>query len=133
MTFPGADMSIGSIWLPHHFVLGAWAALFVCWLVTEDGTKPMLAVSGLLLALFSWYHILWTYPVTGTVGVLSGLAIATLSASLRQPWRFQYPQKFRMLFIGFILIAWDDAIEHTFGLWMPLDWIWDTYLYHLIA
>lgn len=64
--------------------------------------------------------------------MLAGLAIATFTAAVREPWRSRYPQKFRIVFLGLLLVAWDDAIEHSFGLWMPLDWVWDTYLWHLL-
>lgn len=132
MPFPADTVPDGSIWLAHHFVLGSWTAMFVCWLATDDGPKPGLAVSGLLLSLFSWYHVWSLYPVTGAVGVLAGLAIATITAAVREPWRTRYPHRFRVAFMGALLVAWDDAIEHAFGLWMPLDWVWNAYLWHHI-
>lgn len=131
MPFPADGMHDGSIWLAHHFVWASWAALFVCWTAAEDDAKPTIAVSGLLLGLFSWYHIWWLFPVTGAIGVLAGLTIATLTATIREPWWSRYPRKVRLAFVGLLLIAWDDAIEHAFGFWMPLDWVWDTYLWHL--
>lgn len=130
MPFPADQVPDGSIWLAHHFVFAAWGALFVCWLATEDDAKPWLAVSGLLVALFSWYHLWRTYPVTGAVGVLAGLTIATFTALARQPWRSEYPLGLRGAFLLCLLIAWDDVLEHAFGVWMPLDWVWNAYLWH---
>lgn len=129
MPFPAEQVPDGNVWLAHHFIYGAWATLFVCWLAAEEDRKPWAAVSGILVALFSWYH-LWPmgYPITGATGVLVGLAIASLAVAWRQPWRVTYPANARAACLLCLLIAWDDALEHAFGVWVPLNWVWEAYL-----
>lgn len=132
MTFPAEQVPGGDVWFVHHFVYASWAALFVCWLVTEDDQKPWGVVGGLLVALFSWYHIWPSYSVTGAGGVLAGLAGASLAVVLRRPWRTEYAPNLRAACLLCLLIAWDDTIEHAFGVWMPLDWVWNAYLWSVI-
>lgn len=121
-------MPDGNVWLVHHFSYATWAALFVCWLAADDDDKPWAVVGGLLVALFSWYHLWPSYPVPGASGVLAGLASASVALAWRQPWRTEYARKFRTACLLCLLIAWDDVLDHAFGVWMPLDWVWSTYL-----
>lgn len=122
-SFSAPPVPDGNIWFPHHFVIGAWGALFVSWLLPTDGGKPWLMVGGLLVSLFGWYHAWSHYPVMGALLVLVGLTVATVA--LRQPcWVDGTDRKFRLLAVFFILVAWDDAISHTFGMPTPLDLVW---------
>lgn len=129
MPFPAEQVPDGNVWLVHHFVYAVWGALFVCWLVTRDDQKPWAAVGGLLFALFSWYHVWPTaYSTAGAAGVLTGLAVANLAVVWRRPWRMGYASNLRVVCLLCLLIAWDDALQHAFGLWMPLDWVWKAFL-----
>jgi len=129
VPFPVEQVPDGSVWLAHHFVYAVWAALFVCWMAARDDQKPWVTVGGLLVALFSWYHIWPTaYSMTGATGVLVGFALANLAVVWRRPWRMGHASDLRMICLLCLLIAWDDVLQHAFGLWMPLDWIWKTFL-----
>lgn len=133
MSFPVEQVPDGSVWLAHHFAYAGWAALFVCWLAAEAGEKPWVAVGGLLVALFSWYHVWVSYAVTGATGVLVGLALATVALLARRPWRREYDQKLRAACALCLLVAWDDVLAHAFGVWMPLDWFWQAFLVHAMV
>jgi hypothetical protein len=28
---------------------------------------------------------------------------------------------------------WDDVLEHTFGIWTPLDWLFEAYILGLLG
>lgn len=113
----------GNIWFPHHFVIGAWGALFISWWLPTDDDKPWLMVGGLFVALFGWYHAWAHYQRMGAFLVLVGLVLATIA--LRRPcWVDGTGRKFRLGAAAFMLIAWDDALSHAFGLHTPLDIVW---------
>lgn len=39
-----------------------------------------------------------------------------------------YPETGSAMTIIGLLVAADDAISHAFGVWTPLDWVWEKYL-----
>lgn len=132
-SFPVDRVPDGNAWGAHHFVYAGWAALFVCWIVGDDERKPWVVVGGLMVGLFSWYH-LWPsgFSTLGALGVLVGLAVATTGAAGRGVWR-ETTWQLQVGCLVCLLVAWDDALEHAFGFWMPLNWFWETYLYTAIT
>lgn len=60
--------------------------------------------TGVILTWFSFQFIWPRYPTTGAILTLLGVGIAA-----------------------------DDAISHAFGVWTPLDWVWNEYLRDLIT
>jgi hypothetical protein len=68
-----------------------------------DVSAPHHFYIGILVSLFAFVSVWDLYPVTGSLMVLLGL-----------------------------LIAIDDALSHAFGIWTPLDWIWQAGLSKII-
>lgn len=120
----------GSIWYPHHFVIGAWGLMFVSWLLTLDGDRPIVTVGGLLVAMYGWYHIWPSLPLTGSLVVLTGLLITTFALT-RKFWYTQADHRKRVERAAavFLIIAWDDTISHAFGVYTPLDHVWAVLLH----
>lgn len=78
-SFPAESVPDGNVWFPHHFVIGVLGALFVVWLLTSDEDKPWLAVGGLLVSVYGWYHVWPSLPITGASLVIVGLMAATVA------------------------------------------------------
>jgi len=110
---------------PHHFTYGALFTLFFCAIVWDNypEREPMGVVFGILVASFSFLFTWPFYSVVGAAMTLSGLTIATGSILIRDVWK-DYPLKWRIATGICILICWDDALEHAFGIPTPLDLIW---------
>lgn len=64
-----------------------------------DVFAPHHFYTGVIVAWFAFMFVWPTYPATGAVSVLIGL-----------------------------LIALDDAVSHAFGVWTPLDWVWNRFI-----
>lgn len=131
VMFPYHTIPDGSVMYPHHFYLGLIVVGILVWRLADNYREyePVVVMSGSLVSLFSFVTVWGTaYPVTGAIGTILGLGIATLGLAVRGVWRsvgdIQYSWYYRVaIFIG-LLVAWDDALEHAFGWPTPLDLIW---------
>lgn len=65
----------------------------------NDILAPHHFYTGIIIAAFGFLFAWPTYPGTGAAMTLIGL-----------------------------LIAIDDAISHAFGVWTPLDWLWNEFI-----
>ena len=66
------------------------------------------------------------------MAVLVGLLGASVAVAWRRPWRVEYGPKWQWICMFCLVVAWDDALEHTFGFWMPLDWLWKAHLMDIL-
>lgn len=144
--FPYEAVPDGAVLAPHHFHYAVLAVLFVAALIWDDYPKrePALVVVGLLVAEFG-FTLTWPYyPATGAGLALAGLAAATLPVAhalgvlaarrlgreWSRPYWALYPGMAVVVFVV-LLVAWDDLLNHAFGVPTPLDSIWKE-IYHLV-
>lgn len=143
-NFPHETVPDGMIDAPHHYYYPALAALPIIMTVWDDyrGKEPIVPVLGLLLGLFA-FRFMWPVPGYHTIGAglaLFGPVLALLSVlNPRGTWLKPtssggYPWRTGALASILILATLDDAIEHAFGVWTPLDWmfgvmgVWKSFL-----
>lgn len=150
--FPYHTIPDGDVMFPHHLYLGLFVVALVVWRVSDDyrHVEPVGVFVGSLISLFSFISLWGTsYPVTGAIGTLLGLTVASLSLFTRRVWTSEaksssaeddgfadssadesdegnvsYGRRMRLLVALGLLMAWDDALEHAFGLPTPLDLLW---------
>ena len=136
--FPHERVPDGTIVAPHHSVIGGLFVLLAVYWAADGENKPA-TVAGLAVSAFGWSHM-WAgaYPVLGATVTLAGL-LWTAETVLRSPewsgvrWTTDATGRLasvrRLLtprtvaFVG-ALVALDDVVEHAFGVWTPLDWLW---------
>jgi NADH:ubiquinone oxidoreductase subunit 6 (subunit J) len=125
MKFPYESVPDGAIFAPHHFYIGVFLALIFCAVVWDNNRykEPLYSVIALSGSLFAFALIWPYYSVVGALLTLICLGVATTSLSTRDLWK-EYPLKWRILALLSIAIAWDDALEHAFGIPTPLDLLW---------
>lgn len=134
MAFPFHEIPDGNVFAPHHFYTGIFIALVALWFMVDDYRlrEPRVAIIGTMAAL---YAFVLTWPIYHAVGAalcLVGLGVATAGAvmilraeiNLDGVERRAYPRSTAWSFLAGIAIAWDDALEHALGWWMPLDQFW---------
>lgn len=129
--FPHEAVPDGAIFANHHYYIGLFvAALAVASVWDDQRWDPLAVASGLLVGLFG-FALTWKYhPVTGATLALAGPTISTLALAARPYWRRRRSRAAWVL-LG-LLITLDDAIEHAFGVWTPLDALWVQYLQYII-
>lgn len=152
--FPHDAVPDGNEWASHHYVYMAGFALLCGLLLLDDEEHdPWVLIGGVLLSWFAW-HYLWGAgrPVTGAVLAMVGVSAALASVLFRPVWNVgiddrlyeltkdsrypidwrtrHYDQRMRALIIIALLAAMDDLLEHAFGWWMPLDYVWKEYLWY---
>lgn len=122
--FPHDDVPDGDHLAPHHYLQGAWALVLLALMYDTTWILPPLAVS-----LFGWYHAWVTYPRTGAALTLTGLAGALVASLLTTS------SGSGIQFLLVLSVAWaaDDALEHAFGIWTPLDWLWNQHLRAIVT
>ncbi len=132
--FPAEPIPDGAIFAPHHFTLGVMLLLFVVWRVSDDirdkeaWIVALSAGASIVGFLFTWkYH-----PVTGALLTLIGVVTAGVAILSRQYWRRYNWLGSRGVALLSVLIALDDAIEHSFGIPTPLDLAWSHFIYPVI-
>lgn len=117
---------------PHHHLLGCYVAgLTAAASGMALGRPPVVTLAGVGIALFAFIHLWYDYglyPVLGSIGSLLGLAVAFVGALLLDPMLLSD----RVVVIVALLVAADDAIQHSFGIETPLNWLWDTFLWPLL-
>lgn len=128
MIFPHEAIPDGNVWGPHHFYIAFFAAMFILATVWDNyrDHEPVFVAAGLLISLFGFSFIWPFYPVVGSMLCLLGLSGS--SGAIFRPYWQDFPRS-RVLTAVFLAVAWDDALEHAFGLPTPLDWIWGCCIY----
>ncbi|KZN24597.1 hypothetical protein A4G99_09545 [Haladaptatus sp. R4] len=134
MTFPAQRLPDGNILAPHHLYIGVLAAYIVCWVASNRMPKreAWATVTALTVALFGFLFVWPDYPATGALLTLSGIVGALLAVVFRSFWS-DSASDLRLAALFGVLIALDDAVSHSFGVWTPLDWFWHVYLIHLVT
>lgn len=132
-AFPAEPVPDGAVMAPHHFTYAVYAACLLSLVVWDDyrDREPLVVVGSLAAAYVGFVHVWKWYPVTGAALVLIGLAGA--SGGLLRPAWSEWDPRVRIGVAICVLIAWDDAISHAFGVWTPLDAFWKAYLLPVIA
>jgi len=138
--FPNELVPDGTIVAPHHYIIGLLVVGFALYLTPDDDKKPY-TVAAFATSAFAWSH-LWAgpSPFLGAVGTVGGLVVGLIAVLWASEWsddrwtadtdgrlrRLLTPRLWA--FIG-LLVALDDAVEHAFGVWTPLDWFWGAFLH----
>ncbi len=114
------------------FTLGALAVSGLTWFTLWAGPSPFLGAVGTLAGLAGalaaivaspfWSAWRWTRDVDLPSGGLRAIP-ARLVARM---WSVVTVRSVTALGV---LIAFDDAVEHAFGVWTPLDWFWGAFLH----
>lgn len=129
--FPHDAVPDGDVLAPHHLYLAVLAALFVCWLVSDDrtGRETWVVAGGALAALFAFLFVWRHYPVVGAVLSLAGLFVA-LAAVVGRPYWWEYQLLgFRGAALVSVAVALDDVLQHAVGTPTPLDELWRRWLF----
>lgn len=131
-AFPVDGVPDDAVFAPHHYTYALIAALLLAFVVWDDyrDREPIVVAGSILLGLFGFLFVWRYYPVTGAVMSLAGLAGAAIGL-LRSTWD-AWDRKIRLAIGVLLLVAADDALEHAFGLPMPLDYIWKVYLLPIV-
>ena len=126
MSWPAEAVPDGAAFAPHHLTWGALIALLVVFVVADDYARrePLFALVGLTLALFGFLFVWPYYPVTGAALTLAGVTCALGGVLWPGGIWAAYPLRWRLVAVLGVLVALDDAVSHTFGVWTPLDGIW---------
>jgi len=134
--FPSEAVPDGAVFAPHHYTYGALLALLAVFVVWDNyaDREPLYAAVGLGAGLFGFLLVWPYYAAAGAILALAGPAVAigavvtgTLGLRVGDVWD-EYPRSERAAVVVFSLVALDDAVEHAFGVWTPLDAVWGAYL-----
>lgn len=131
MPFPAERLPDGVILTTHHFtyaMLFAFLGLLVVW-DNYRRREPVITAIAILAALVGFVLAWRFHPVTGAVLALVGSTLGIV-LPLTTQWR-GYPRKWRLWVVGWSAVALDDAISHAFGVWTPLDWMYNAGAYVL--
>ncbi|MFB6073512.1 MAG: hypothetical protein ABEJ89_00710 [Haloarculaceae archaeon] len=139
MSFPYHTVPDGSVALSHHFTWGLLLALvpiLVVWDV-HPNRQPAGVLTSIIVA-FIGFILMWpVYHVAGALVTLAGLAAASVATVFRLlQVRFDDDLRWSywpvIVWALLLLVAWDDAIQHAFGVVTPLDWTWKHGLRHVV-
>jgi len=130
--FPNEAVPDGAVFAPHHYTYGLLLVGLLVAVVWDnyDDREPLLAAVGAGAGLFGFLFVWQYYPAAGAILSLAGPIICLAAVLLGWTgtavggvWD-DYPIRYRLGVIGFALVALDDAVEHAFGVWTPLDAAW---------
>ncbi|WP_158057202.1 hypothetical protein [Halorussus halophilus] len=123
MPFPAESIPDGALFAPHHFLYGLYLVLFRCARKWDNypRTEPLVVAGSALFALFGWAHLWRYYPVAGATVCVVG----TLGTVVGGLVTTKYGRRWQLFVVWSALVALDDAISHAFGVWTPLDWLWN--------
>lgn len=140
MSFPYHVVPDGSVLLPHHFTWAAIFALLPAAVVWDDyrHREPVAYVAGLVGSLVSFLLVWPAYPTVGATLALAGTAVATAALCWPDPdarlrWWAHWEPRYWLLAALLVAVAWDDLLQHAFGVVTPLDWAWKHGLRDLIT
>lgn len=137
MGFPYDTIPDGAVGAPHHYTYGLLIALLAVMVVWNDyrDREPLIATVGIGAGLFGFLSVWPYYPPAGAILALAGPIVAitavvagSLGLAVGDVWD-DYPRRERVAVVFFCLVALDDAVEHAFGVWTPLDALWGSGLY----
>lgn len=83
--------------------------------------EPLLAAVGALTALFAFATVWPYYHGTDAALSLAGLLVALVGVCWPGGVWAVYPLRWRFIVLLGVGVAFDDVIEHAFGVWTPLD------------
>ncbi|MFC7204716.1 hypothetical protein ACFQJC_14445 [Haloferax namakaokahaiae] len=135
MRFPVEHVPDGHIFAPHHLYIGvllAAVALAAVW----DNNRRAEPVGGAVAVGVSTFGFALTwryYPVTGATLALGGLLGALSAFPLERDVWADARTRYAVLFILGVLVALDDVVSHSFGVWTPLDALWKAHLIQFVA
>jgi hypothetical protein len=132
MMIPVESVPDGATLAPHHYTWGAVLALWAATYAWDRFTnrEPAILTLGIATGLFSFVMIWRYYATVGSIGALAGTAIATIG--LIRFRRYASKPTFWVAAFG-VYAMWDDVLEHTFGIWTPLDWLFEAYILGLLG
>ena len=107
---------------PHHFWTGLLLVYFAIWHIADDYVhrEPSSAMAGVLVGVIGFLAWEW-HPILGAVLSHAGLLVILYAVAVGD-----YLTEYRwfghrgVVLLG-LLIAADDAVEHAWGIWTPLD------------
>lgn len=135
--YPHEPIPDGAVMAPHHYTYGLLLAALLVGVVWDNypDREPLLAVLGAGTGLFGFLFVWPWYPAAGASLTLAGPVITIAAVLLGWSgtavggvWD-DYPIRYRVGVVLFSLVALDDAAEHAFGVWTPLDALWNGGLY----
>ena len=135
MTFPHETVPDGAVFGPHHLYVGVLVLLFAVFIVADDYARrePLVATAGALTALFAFATVWPYYHGTGAALALAGCTLALVGVCWPGGIWAAYPLRWRLVaFVG-VVVAFDDVIEHAFGVWTPLDAVFRGVIYPVIS
>lgn len=153
-SFPYEAVPDGVVFAAHHFHYALIAGFLVALWIADDYPKrePKAVLAGILFSEFAFCFVWPFYPVTGASLSILFLAVATVSVThgvaylaverlarrfprlerlvdgWTRPYWALFPWQAVVVFIC-LLFAWDDLLNHAFGIPTPLDSIWNVYIY----
>lgn len=128
MVYPAEAVPDGNQFAPHHLYTGALLALFVCWAAARRASEaPLSVVGGLLVALMGFALTWHVYPALGATMTLSGVTASLVGLTVRRAYWTEFGFVVQGLVLVGLLVAMDDAVSHSFGVWTPLDWAFKQY------
>jgi len=131
-VFPNEAVPDGAVFAPHHYIYGLLLVGLLVAVVWDNyaDREPLVAALGVGTGLFGFLSVWPFYPPAGAILALAGPTICISSVLLGwtgtavgDVWD-DYPVRYRLGVIAFSLVALDDAVEHAFGVWTPLDAAW---------
>jgi len=135
--YPHEAVPDGAVFAPHHYIYGLLlvaALVAVVWDNYPD-REPLLVGLGAGTGLFGFLFVWPWYAAAGATLSLAGPIICVVAVLLGwagtpvgDVWD-DYPTRYRLGVVLFALLALDDAVEHAFGVWTPLDAAWNAGLY----
>ena len=132
--FPHEAIPDGTVWIFHHFTYPLLFAYVILNWVRDNHPyrEPKYVDVGICVALISFLLAWPHYPVFGALGALAGLLIASYGLVFHDVWEL-YDRRWRALVTLCVLMAYDDWISHALGLWTPLDWIFNQFIFPLLG
>lgn len=130
--FPADAVPDGAVFAPHHYIYGVALSLLVVLIVWDNypDREPLFAALGAGSGLFGFLFVWQYYPVAGALLALLGpcvtiaaIVLGWTGTAVGDVWD-NYPTRYRLAAVFFSLVALDDAVEHAFGWWTPLDALW---------
>lgn len=134
MMFPHDLVPDGHIMAPHHLYIGiAVMALALAMMWDDRETDPYLAAASVMGMGFSFTFVWPFYHATGAAMSLAFLALGALAPLIRLDYWSGQEQLRRgvahtLLYAVGLLVAADDLLEHAFGIWTPLDWLFNAHM-----
>ena len=135
--YPHEAVPDGAVLAPHHYIYGLLIVAALVGVVWDNypDREPLLVALGAGTGLFGFLFVWPWYPPAGASLSLAGPIVCVLAVLLGWVgtpvggvWD-DYPTRYRVGVVLFALVALDDAVEHAFGVWTPLDALWNGGLY----